>query len=70
MIVAKFPSFEEAYKVGNRFWPMRSTEIREVVSWDKVKEIVLAQASAKPLTLPPNDYENSENPPSKTEKTP
>ncbi len=37
-------SFEEAYKVGNRFWPMLSMEIQEVISWEKTKEIVLAQA--------------------------
>ncbi len=43
VIVAKFPSFEEAYRLGNRFWPMLTTEIREVISWDKVKEIVLSQ---------------------------
>ena len=35
-------SFEEAYKVGNRFWPNLSTEIQEVISRDKVKEIVLS----------------------------
>ena len=38
-------SAQEAYKVGNQFWPMRSTEVREIVSWDKVKGIVLAQAA-------------------------
>ncbi len=45
VIVAKFPSFEEAYKVLNQFWPMLSTEIQEIISWDKVKEIVLASAA-------------------------
>ena len=45
MIITKFPSFEEAYEVGNRFWPILSTEIQKGVSWDKVKELVLAQAA-------------------------
>jgi urease accessory protein UreE len=44
VVIAKFPSFEEAYKLGNRFWPMISMEIQEVISWDKVKEIALPQA--------------------------
>jgi hypothetical protein len=45
VIVAKFPSFEEAYALGNRFYPMMNTTIQEVISWDKVKEIVPAQAA-------------------------
>ncbi len=44
VIIAKLPSFEEAYGLGNRFWPGISMEIQEVISWDKVKEISLAQA--------------------------
>ena len=43
LIIAKVPSFEEAYKVGNRFWPGITTEIREIISWEKSKEIVLGQ---------------------------
>ncbi len=44
VIIVKFPSFEEAYKLGNRFWPGMSMEIQELIAWDKVKEIVLSQA--------------------------
>jgi hypothetical protein len=44
VIIAKFPSFEEAYAVGNRFWPGISLTIQEILSWDKVKEIALSQA--------------------------
>jgi hypothetical protein len=43
-VIAKFPSFEEAYKVGSRFWPGITLEIQEILAWDKVKEIVLSQA--------------------------
>jgi hypothetical protein len=43
VVIAKFPSFEEAYKVGQRFWPGMSLEIQEIISWDKVKEIALSQ---------------------------
>ncbi len=45
VIVAEFPSFEEAYALGNRFYPMMTTTIQEIISGDKVKEIVLAQAA-------------------------
>ncbi len=41
LVIAKFPSFEEAYRVGNRFWPMLTVEIRELLSWEKTKEITL-----------------------------
>ena len=44
VIIAKFPSFEEAYSLGNRFWPGISMEIQEIIAWDKVKEIALSQA--------------------------
>ncbi len=44
VIIAKFPSFEEAYSLGNRFWPGISMEIQEIISWDKVTEIALSQA--------------------------
>ncbi len=44
VIIVKFPSFEEAYKLGNRFYPGMSMEIQELIAWDKVKEIVLSQA--------------------------
>jgi len=43
LIIARFPSFEEAYRVGNRFWPMLTLEIRELISWEKTKEITLTQ---------------------------
>ncbi len=42
VIIAKFPSFEEAHKLGNRFWPSHTVEIQELISRDKVKEIVLS----------------------------
>ena len=41
--IAVFPSLEEAYKLGNSFWPMMTMEIQELMPWDKVKEIVLSQ---------------------------
>ena len=44
IIIAKIPSFEEAYGLGNRFWPHLSMEIQEIITWDKVKEIALSQA--------------------------
>lgn len=44
VILAKFPSFEAAYEVGNQFWPMLSMEIKEVIFWEKTKELVLTQA--------------------------
>jgi hypothetical protein len=44
VIIAKLPSFEEAYKLGNRFWPSISMKIQEIITWDKVKEIALSQA--------------------------
>ena len=44
VIIAKFPSFEEAYSLGNRFWPGIVMEIQEIITWDKVKEISLSQA--------------------------
>jgi len=42
VFIAKFPSFEEAYKLGTRFWPMMSMEIQELIAWDKTREIVLS----------------------------
>ena len=42
VMVMVLPSFEEAYKLGNRFWPLMSLEIQELIAWDKVKEIVLS----------------------------
>ena len=42
VMVMVFPSFEEAYKMGNRFWPGMSLEIQELIAWDKVQEIVLS----------------------------
>lgn len=45
VIIAEFPSFEEAYELDNRFWPTHTLEIQAIISWDKVKEIVLVQAA-------------------------
>ena len=42
VMVMVLPSFEEAYKMGNRFWPAMSMEIQELIAWDKVEEIVLS----------------------------
>jgi hypothetical protein len=44
VVIAKFSSFEEAYKLSNRFWPRISMDIQEIITWDKVKEIALSQA--------------------------
>ena len=41
-MMAEFPSFEEALKLGQRFWPGMTMEIREIISWEKTKEIVLS----------------------------
>jgi hypothetical protein len=41
-IIAEFPSREEAYKLGQRFWPGIITDTREIISWEKTKEIVLS----------------------------
>ena len=40
-IIAEFKSKEEAYKLAQRFWPGITMNIREVISWEKTKEIVL-----------------------------
>ena len=40
--IAQFPSTEEAFKLGTSFWPMMSIEIKELIPWEKVKEIVLS----------------------------
>jgi uncharacterized protein YciI len=41
-IIAEFPSKEEAVKLAQRFWPEIITDTREVVSWEKTKEITLS----------------------------
>jgi hypothetical protein len=41
-IIADFPSKEEAFKLGQHFWPGIITDIREIVSWEKTKEITLS----------------------------
>ena len=41
LVIAEFPSFEEDYRVCNRFWPLLTVEIRELLSWEKTKEITL-----------------------------
>jgi hypothetical protein len=41
-IIAEFPNKEEAYKLGQRFWPALITDTREILSWEKTKEIVLS----------------------------
>ena len=40
-IIAEFHSKEEAYELGQRFWPGITMNIREVISWEKAKEITL-----------------------------
>jgi uncharacterized protein YciI len=39
-IIAEFSSLEEALKLAQRFWPGVITNIREIISWEKTKEIV------------------------------
>jgi hypothetical protein len=41
-MIAEFPSLEEALKLGQRFWPGITMEIREIIPWEKTKEIVLS----------------------------
>lgn len=41
-IIAEFPNREEAYKLGQRFWPAIVSDAREVISWEKTKEIGLS----------------------------
>jgi uncharacterized protein YciI len=41
-IIAEFPSLEEAFKLAQRFWPGVITDIRQIISWEKTKEIVLS----------------------------
>ena len=41
-MIAEFPSFEEAYKLAHRFWPHMTMNIREIISWEKNKEIVMS----------------------------
>lgn len=45
-IIAEFPSLEEALKLTQRFWPGILTDIREIVSFEKNKEIVLSNLRA------------------------
>jgi hypothetical protein len=40
--IAELPSAEAALKLAQRFWPGITTDIREIVSWEKTKEIVLS----------------------------
>jgi len=46
-IIAEFPSLEEALKLGQRFWPGITMEIREIISWEKTNEIVLSTLKEK-----------------------
>ena len=41
-LIAELPSLEAALKLGQRFWPGVITNIREIISWEKTKEIVLS----------------------------
>jgi hypothetical protein len=41
-IIAEFPSYEEAYKTTQRFWPGISVDVRETISWEKTKDIVIS----------------------------
>lgn len=38
----QLPSLEEAFKLGTRFLPQKSMDIKELIPWDKVKKIVLS----------------------------
>jgi hypothetical protein len=44
VLIVELPSFEEAYKLGNRFFPGMSMDIQGLVPYDKVKEITLGLA--------------------------
>ncbi len=41
-VIAEVPSREEAYKLAQSFWPGIITDTREIISWEKTKEIVLS----------------------------
>jgi uncharacterized protein YciI len=41
-IIAEFPSLAEAFKLAQFFWPGVTTDIREIISFEKTKEIVLS----------------------------
>ncbi len=41
-IIVELPSFEEAYKLSHRMWPGMTMDIREVIPWEKNKEIALS----------------------------
>ena len=41
-MIVELPSLEEAYKLSHRFYPHMTVEIREIVSWEKTKEIALS----------------------------
>jgi uncharacterized protein YciI len=41
-LIAEFPSTEEAFKLAQRFWPGVLTDIREIIPWEKTKEIILS----------------------------
>jgi hypothetical protein len=40
--IAELPSREEVYKLAHRFWPGVITDIREIISWEKTKELTLS----------------------------
>jgi hypothetical protein len=41
-MIVEMPSLEEAYKLAHRMWPFATMEIREIISWEKTKEIALS----------------------------
>jgi hypothetical protein len=41
-MITEANSFEEAYKLTNRFWPNIIADIREIIPWEKNEEIVLS----------------------------
>ncbi len=41
-MIVEFPSLEEAYKFAEAWYPHMSTDVREIISWEKTKEIALS----------------------------
>jgi hypothetical protein len=41
-LIGEMPSLEEAYKFAHRMWPFVTMEIREIIPWEKTKEIALS----------------------------
>lgn len=41
-MIVEFPSLEEAYTLAERWYPHMSADVREIIPWEKTKEIAFA----------------------------